>query len=111
MDIVWERSIIGGETLHYDFVAKAGGIIVGRIIREMNHPHEGKWDWHFQIGSGEFRHGRMNGMEATKQEAADKIRIAFAMFLDYPSHKGGGAGVHPEDWSPRQNGYAKARGT
>jgi hypothetical protein len=110
MTLTWERTVIGGDTLHYDFVAKAGGIVVGRIIMQKNPPHTGKWDWSFQLGASEFRHLDMNGTELTKQEAADKIRIAFVTFLDYPSDKGGGAGLHPEDWPPRQNSYAKARG-
>ncbi|UXN58172.1 hypothetical protein [Phyllobacterium zundukense] len=33
-----------------------------------------------------------------------------ARYLEYPSGKGGGAGLNPNGWKPGSNAYAKAKG-
>jgi hypothetical protein len=53
----------------------------------------------------DFRRGDFSGVEADKQEAADKIKAAFARYLEYPADKGGGLGLA---WQSGSNAYAKA---
>ncbi|UXN59132.1 hypothetical protein [Phyllobacterium zundukense] len=56
-------------------------------------PEKNKWEWSFQLGHSDFRRGDLSGVEDNKQEAADKIKAAFARYLEYPSDKGGGSGL------------------
>lgn len=43
--MIWDRTVIGGETGKNDFVASVGGITAGRIMRRNWEPLEGKWSW------------------------------------------------------------------
>ena len=112
MDITWKRTVIGGETAPGDFVAEAEGQIIGRVMKIGEGPQRGKWEWSFQLGHSDFRRGEFNSVEDEKQQAADKIKAAFAHYLEYPAEKGGGRGLTPEQWKPsfNVNEYLKAKG-
>jgi hypothetical protein len=108
--ITWKRTVIGGQTLHGDFVAEAEGQLIGRVMKIEDGPQRGTWSWSFLIGHSEFRLGDFNGVEADKQKAADRIKAAFAHYLEFPVEKGGGLGLPPNRWAPGSNAYAKAKG-
>jgi hypothetical protein len=73
-------------------------------------PQKGQWGWSFLPGHSEFRLAELSSVEADKQDAADKIRAAFARYLEYPADKGGGAGSTPDKWRQVSNAYTKAKG-
>jgi len=103
VELEWRKTVIGGDTLAYDFVASYHDITVGRIMREEQGPQRGKWAYSFQLGSDvRFFSGDMNGTEDTKQEAADKIKFWMQQYLDTEPEKGGGKGLPPEEMPPDQ---------
>lgn len=103
VELEWKKTVIGGDTLAYDFVAYYHGVIVGRIRREDAGPQTGKWAYSFQLGSDHrFFSGDMNSTEETKQEAADKIKFWMQRYLDTEPDKGGGKGLPPEEMPPDQ---------
>jgi hypothetical protein len=110
MNITWKRTVIGGETVSGDFIAEADGVLIGRVMNIDTGPQRGTWSWSFQLGHSDFRRGDFSGVEQEKQQAAEKIKAAFARFLEYPADKGGGLGLPPDKWEPRSNAYAKAKG-
>lgn len=110
MNITWKRTVIGGETAPGDFVAEVEGITIGRVMKIDGGPQKGKWEWSFLLGHSEFRRGDLSGVEDDKQEAADKIKAAFACYLECPAEKGGALGLTPDRWKPGSNEYAKAKG-
>ncbi|MBZ9600781.1 hypothetical protein [Phyllobacterium chamaecytisi] len=105
MNITWKKTVIGGETAPGDFVAEAEGVTIGRVKKIDGGPQKGKWEWSFLLGHSDFRHGDTDGIEDHKQQAADKIKAAYARYLEYPADKGGGLGLRPEP-----NAYVKAKG-
>ncbi|MBB3144966.1 hypothetical protein FHS21_001367 [Phyllobacterium trifolii] len=108
--ITWKKTVIGGETAAGDFVAEAAGLTIGRVRKFGDGPQKGKWEWSFLLGHSDFRRGDFSGVEDEKQEAADKIKTAFARYLKYPSDKGGALGLAPDRWQSGLNAYAKAKG-
>jgi hypothetical protein len=112
MKIEWKHTVIGGKTKTGDFVAEVDGVIIGRVLKVDGGPSKGKWSWFFQLGHSDFRRGEFNSVEDDKQAAADKVKTAFAKFLDCPPEKGGGRGLTPDQWKPRfnVNQYLKAKG-
>lgn len=102
-ELEWRKTVIGGDTIAYDFIASYQGINVGRIRRENAGPQKGLWAYHFQLGSDDrFFSADMNGMEETKQAAADRIKQWMQIYLDTDPEKGGGKGLPPEEMPPDQ---------
>lgn len=103
MKIVWERTVIGGETAPGDFVAKVEGQTVGRIQPHISGHRRDHFEWSFQLGHSDFRKGELNGVVPTKQEAVAHVKAEFARWLEYPEEKGGGKDLPVEYWSPGAN--------
>ncbi len=110
MKIEWKRTVIGGQTAPGDFTAEAEGLTIGRMNKIDGGPQKDKWEWSFLLGHSDFRRGDFSGVETDKQEAADKIKSAFARYLEYPADKGGALGLPPHRWQSGSNAYAKAKG-
>ena len=114
LELDWARTVIGGDELAYDFTARYRGITVGRIYREQAGPQQGQWSYSFQLGADAlFFSADMNGYEATRQAAVDKIKDWMQRYLDTEPEKGGGKGLPPEEMPPDQRSgqlrYLKAR--
>lgn len=75
MPLTWSRTIIGGKTAPYDFVAHDGDIDVGRIYRHTTHGGPANWFWAMQAwGPGIDRTGILcNGLVPTREEAIAEV--------------------------------------
>lgn len=103
VDLDWRKTVIGGETLAYDFCASYRGITVGRIRREDMGPSRGTWSYSFQLGADvRFSDGAMNGNADSKQAAADQIKHWMQRYLDTEPDRGGGKDLPPEEMPPDQ---------
>lgn len=91
LTITWKRTVIGGDTLHHDFVAEADGQDIGRIMRFQYGQQKGQWSWNFHLGHSDFRYRDVAGQVLTRREAVAKIVAAYQDYLTYPADKGGGA--------------------
>ena len=72
MKLTWQRTVIGGQTVPYDFAALDAGQPVGRIYRHDTSEHQrGEWFWAMNaFGPGINRHGiNCSGIVETKAEA------------------------------------------
>jgi hypothetical protein len=98
--LTWARTVIGGETLNHDFVVMARGVTIGRIKVIAKGLNEGRWGWSFLLGHIDFRYRGMDGDAATKQEAANLVKLWFQEYLETPPLHGGGLGLEPEEWPP-----------
>lgn len=76
----WERTIIGGQEMHFDFSASFDEERVGRIIRENN--FQKRWSWHLNANDPRSnRIGTENGVVAQRDEAIAAIERAFTKFI------------------------------
>lgn len=81
LTIVWQRTVIGGETAPCDFVATLGGKAVGRIFRIPHHPNKGCWQWSLTLSVPWVQYSAISphgGMTQTKAEAVEEIRQVVA---------------------------------
>ncbi|MBZ9605720.1 hypothetical protein [Phyllobacterium chamaecytisi] len=67
--------------------------------------------WSFLLGHSDFRRGEFNSVEDDEQEAANKIKAAFARYLEYPSDNGGGRDLPSPQSKARSKAYANAKGS
>ena len=98
--LTFAQTVIGGETLRHDFVVMVDGVIIGRIKVIAKGLDEGLWGWSFLLGHIDFRYRGMYGDAATKQEAAQQVKLWFQEYLETPPLHGGGLGLEPEEWPP-----------
>lgn len=110
LQITWKPTVIGGDMIRADFCAEAEGIPIGRVTKIVGGPQNGRWQWNFHLGHGEFRYTEVSGVESQKQEAADKIKAALARFIEDAPEKSGRSGLLPVQWRPGENAYARAKG-
>lgn len=103
MKITWEKTVIGGQTAPGDWIAQVEGQTIGRIFPHVSGSRKNAWEWSFQLGHGEFRKSELHGITDTMQEGADKVKAAFARWIEYPEKKGGGKDLPVEYWSPGSN--------
>jgi len=75
--ITWAHTVIGGETAPYDYCAKDGDTPVGRITRVEHGPAAGEWQWSMYGRIGWGLDVTTYGREATKQQAADRVREVY----------------------------------
>lgn len=75
--LIWERTVIGGDELRYDFTATLDGRTVGRIRR---HWDEKRWIWSAYLADGTGR----NGVVGARQVAVAMINMACGI---EPAHK------------------------
>lgn len=102
-ELEWSKTVIGGETLSYDFCATYRGILVGRIRREAAGPQSNQWEYGFILGADvRFHDAGMTGHVEGKQEAADRIKYWMQRYLDTEPAQGGGKGLPPEEMPPDQ---------
>lgn len=87
--LVWQWTVIGGESKPYDYTARDGDTPVGRIIRVDYGPGIGRWRWSMYHPAGLGRPGfsPCTGVVDSKQEAADKVRECYWAALALPPHK------------------------
>ncbi|BAB54417.1 hypothetical protein [Mesorhizobium japonicum] len=69
--LTWDRTVIGGQTAHYDFAASFGDTGVGRIMKEQHGPSAGTWFWTCYDGGA-------RGTVATKDEEVVGVEVAYA---------------------------------
>lgn len=105
-EIMWQRTVIGGDALHHDFCAEVYGITIARIRRLEHSDLKGMWEYSFQLGHSGFRCGDDNGHADTREAAIASIRQRFVAFLATPPPAGGGLDLTPPQWLP---GYYEMR--
>jgi hypothetical protein len=66
----WGRTVIGGQTTHYDFEASFGETGVGRVMKELHPPSAGTWTWSCYDGGA-------RGRVSTRDEAVAGVEIAY----------------------------------
>ncbi|MER9574923.1 hypothetical protein NKI78_04620 [Mesorhizobium sp. M0400] len=70
----WSRTVIGGQTLPFDFTAMFQQDAVGRVFKAIQGPGAGTWLWTcFQGGA--------RGTVANKDEAAFEVERAFTRYI------------------------------
>ena len=45
MPLTWERTVIGGRITRYDYTARDGDVLVGRVTKIEHGPGAGEWSW------------------------------------------------------------------
>ena len=82
MQLTWEHTVIGGQTAPYDYTARDGDVLVGRVMRVEHGPGAGEWMWSMVARVGWGRSDiTTHGREATKQAAADLVREVYESCL------------------------------
>ncbi|TIQ18871.1 MAG: hypothetical protein E5X51_23390 [Mesorhizobium sp.] len=70
----WDRTVIGGQTVPYDFDAKFLQDSVGRIKKELHGPSAGTWFW------SSFE-GGARGSTETRDEAVACVERAYTRYV------------------------------
>ena len=82
MTLTWDHTVIGGRTAPYDYSARDGDVLVGRVMRVEHGPGAGEWSWSMVARVGWGRSDiTTHGREATKQAAADRVRVVYESCL------------------------------
>lgn len=70
----WGRTVIGGQTLPYDFSASFQQVNAGRIMNEQHGPSAGTWFWTCHEGGA-------RGRVATKEGAVFAVERAYTRYV------------------------------
>jgi len=73
--IVWKRTVIGGDELHHDFCAYVENINIARIYRTKDSDGRFVWSVNMQIGDA------LSESCLTRQDAIEWVEHRFAAFL------------------------------
>ena len=72
--LAWGRTVIGGQTVPFDFAANFQQDTIGRIMKTQQGPAAGTWFWTVHIGGA-------RGTVATKDEAVVGVETEFTRLV------------------------------
>lgn len=83
LHLEWQRTVIDGSALQYDFCAVDGDEKVGRIYRIKHPPSEGQWRWAMNASGPDIHHYRQtcSGVVATRDEAVRLVEHVYTLCL------------------------------
>lgn len=91
MKLKWKRTVIGGETCKYDFIAYCDKGTFARLLKNKSGPSGGTWGWSLSGGNQNPFFKLPYGSCDSKQEAVDLIKKMFETVQD-----AGKLSFHPE---------------
>ncbi|MCF6120920.1 hypothetical protein L2449_29265 [Mesorhizobium muleiense] len=78
----WSRTVIGGQSVPYDFTASFLQSSIGRISKNQWGSLSGTWSWSISTSDPRFRlHGGQRGTAATRDEAVFQLEREFTRFI------------------------------